>query len=127
MIISIDATAADAIMRARVDAERDRRILAGGTFDLAGYGPVSTQGRDVDARNLSNLALAATAQIAAGNGAGTTPFRDAGNVVHSLTWAQVFDLWQQASAYVSAVYVASWALKDAPPIPPDYANDSRWP
>lgn len=109
-----------------VNQERDFRILKGATFDVAGIGPVRLIGRDVDMRNLVNLALAAQLRIASGMGAVITPFRDADNVIHSLTQPQVLDLWSQGSAYVSAIYEASWALKAAA-IPPDYAEDSHWP
>lgn len=112
---------------ADVDAERDRRILAGGTFDVAGYGAVRIIGREVDMRNLTNLALAAQARIAAGAGSAVTNFRDADNVIHPLVQAQVLDLWSKGAALVEAIYAASWAIKDGGAIPADYADDSRWP
>lgn len=110
-----------------VNAERDRRIRVGKTFTVPGYGAVAVEGREVDMRNLGALGTAALAAIGAGQDAATMQFRGADNTIHTLTWAQMFALWQLSTAYVSAIYSASWALKDAPPIPADYANNSYWP
>jgi len=109
-----------------VNAERARRILAGRAFDIAGYGLVAVEGRDEDVRNLGALGTAALAQIGAGNGTGLMQFRDADNVIHDLTWAQMFALWSASTEYVSALYAASWALKDDG-IPADFADDAYWP
>ncbi len=114
------ATAAD------VNAERARRILAGRAFDIPGYGLVAVEGRDEDVRNLGALGTAALAQIGAGNGAGLMQFRDADNVIHDLTWAQMLALWSASTEYVSALYAASWALKDDG-VPDDFADDAYWP
>ena len=111
---------------ADVNAERARRILAGRAFGIPGYGPVAVEGRDEDVRNLGALGTAALAQIGAGNGAGVMQFRDADNTIHDLTWAQMFALWSASTEYVSALYAASWALKDDG-IPADFADDAYWP
>lgn len=102
-----------------VNRERARRIEAGKVIDGA-----RVTGRDEDARNLTNLALAAQLRLAAGDATATT-FRDGDNVDHQLSPAQVLSLWQQSAAYVSSLYAASWALK-AGPIPADYAADQYW-
>ena len=53
-------------------------------------------------------------------------FRDDANNMHALTPAQVVELWEKAAGYISAVYAASWTLKDGT-IPADYADDRHWP
>lgn len=110
-----------------VNAERDRRIRIGKTFTIPGYGNIPVEGREEDFRNLGNLGTAALAQVGAGQGAATMQFRDAANVIHTLTWAQMLVLWQLATGYVSAIYAASWALKDNPPIPGDFTEAGYWP
>ena len=109
-----------------VNAERARRILEGRAFDIPGYGLVAVEGRDEDVRNLGALGTAALAQIGAANGTGLMQFRDADNVIHDLTWEQMFALWAASTEYVSALYAASWALKDDG-IPSDFADDAYWP
>lgn len=110
-----------------VNAERERRILAGTTVTVPGIGSIPVQGRDEDARNLQALGFAASLRIGAGDAATLTTFRDAENFDHDLTPPQILALWQGAADYVSAVYQASWALKEMAPIPADYSNPSYWP
>jgi hypothetical protein len=105
-----------------VNAERLRRIVAGKVVD-----GVHVTGTDEDARNLTNLALAAQLRLAAGDMSTVTVYRDGDNFDHELTPLQVMSLWQQSSAYVSALYAASWALKALDPIPADFADDRYWP
>lgn len=104
-----------------VNAERQRRIITGAVF-----GGVHVTGRDEDIMNLTNLALAAQVRMAGGDTTTLTTYRDGGNVDHDLTPPQMLTLWQQASARVSAIYAASWAIKAMDPIPADFANDSYW-
>lgn len=105
-----------------VNAERDRRIVAGKTIN-----GIAVTGREEDARNLTNLALAAQMRIASGDTATLTTFRDGNNVDHDLTPAEMLALWQASAAYVSALYAASWVIKALDPIPLDFDADSRWP
>lgn len=105
-----------------VNAERDRRIIAGKTIN-----GVAVTGRDEDARNLTNLALAAQLRIASADTTTTTTFRDGNNIDHDLTPAEMLALWQGSAAYVSDLYAASWVIKALDPIPFDYAADERWP
>jgi hypothetical protein len=123
-IVTAEQKAADAAeaMRQAVNAERDRRIIVGKTIN-----GIAVTGRDEDARNLTNLALAAQLRIGSGDTTTTTTFRDGNNVDHDLTPPQMLDLWQQSAAYVSALYEASWTLKAMDPIPADYADDTHWP
>lgn len=112
---------------ADVTVERDRRALAGKTFTLSSGPQVAVAGDDITTRNLQALALAAQARMAVGDDT-ATPYRDETNTIHNLTPAQVFELWSQGSAYVSAIYQASWALKDNPAgIPADFTGDHHWP
>ena len=48
-------------------------------------------------------------------------------MTHDLTPAQMIEAFDHASAFHTAVMQASWALKDANPIPADYDADARWP
>lgn len=105
-----------------VNAERDRRIVAGKIIN-----GVFVTGRDEDARNLTNLALAAQLRLASGDTTTLTTFRDGDNVDHDLTPPQVLSLWQLSATYVSDLYAASWALKAENPIPTDYDSNTHWP
>ncbi len=116
------AAAARASADAAVNAERQRRILAGKVID-----GVHVTGRDEDARNLTNLALAAQLRIAGGDTTTLTVYRDGQNIDHELTPPQMLALWQQSAAYVSALYAASWAIKAMDPLPADVTDDGLWP
>lgn len=110
-----------------VNRERDRRVFAGTTVELDGYGPVPLQGRDQDQTNLLGLVTAASLRLAAGDNATVTKFRDALNVDHLLVPAQIVEMWSKGSSWISDVYDASWTIKAMEPIPADYAADSYWP
>jgi hypothetical protein len=105
-----------------VNQERTRRIVAGKTID-----GIHVTGRDEDARNLTNLALAAQLRVASGDTATLTTFRDGDNVDHQLTPPQMLAVWQAASSYVSDLYSASWAIKAMDPLPEDVTSDHLWP
>lgn len=105
-----------------VNRERNRRIVAGTVID-----GVHVTGRDEDARNLTNLALAAQLRIASGDTTTLTVYRDGQNIDHELTPPQMLALWQQSAAYVSALYAASWAIKAMEPLPENVADDALWP
>jgi hypothetical protein len=106
---------------ALVNRERQRRIEIGVDFD-----GVWVTGSDKDILNLTNLALGAQLRVAMGD-ATLTVFRDGRNIDHELAPMQMLGLWQAASAHVSAIYAASWALKGMDPFPVDYQDDSYWP
>lgn len=105
-----------------VNRERQRRIIAGKPID-----GVHVTGRDEDARNLTDLALAAQLRISGGDTTTLTTYRDGNNVDHDLTPVQMLQLWQQSAEYVSALYAASWAIKAMDPIPADVTADELWP
>lgn len=117
-----DKTAAARKARhAAINAERQRRIEAGKVID-----GVHVTGRDEDARNLTNLALAAQLRISMGDTTTLTTYRDGDNVDHELSPPQMLALWQQSAEYVSALYAASWAIKAMSPMPEDVAADEMW-
>jgi hypothetical protein len=109
-----------------VNAERDRRLLEGRGFTPTGHDS-SVKINSLDEPNLNGLATLAVVQSGAGNGSATVNWRDNDDVLHTLTFDQVIELYGLAAAYKQAIYAASWAIKDLDPIPEDYADDSRWP
>lgn len=123
-LVTADAKAAAArsAAHAAINAERQRRIEAGKVID-----GVYVTGRDEDARNLTNLALAAQMRIAGGDTSTITVYRDGNNVDHDLAPSQVLSLWQQSAEYASALYVASWAVKAMEPLPADVTAAELWP
>lgn len=111
-----------------VNAERDRRIIAGTDITVTGVvGVVALQGRDVDQRNMLGLVQAASLRLAQGDTTTVIKFRDRNNVDHDLVPAQVIEMWSIGAAWLSATIAASWAIKALDPIPQDYAADARWP
>lgn len=111
----------------QINVERDRRISAGTTVNVTGYGDIPLQGGERDQTNLLGLVTAAQVRLAGGDTATLTKFRDAENVDHMLTPMQVIEMWSKGAAWISANYDASWALKAMDPIPADFADDSYWP
>jgi len=114
-----------------VNRERDRRLLAGVTVTVTGYGDIPMQGRPQD--QINTLALKDTARDlqAANVKAPVIPFRDALNVLHMLTPTQVIELANAGKAAASAIYQTAWAMKDgAAPfeagIPDNFDNDIHW-
>ena len=114
---------------ADVNAERDRRVKAGASFNVTNHPvPIHVAGDEVTQTNLLALATAASARIAQGDVSTLTPYRDETNQIHNLTPPQVFELWSHGAAFISNIYQASWSLKDDPNgIPADFAEDSYWP
>lgn len=110
-----------------VNRERERRIIEGRVFTLSTGQSIHVTGRDEDIRNLTNLALGAQVRIGQGDVETITDFRDETNTVFRLTPVELLELWQLATEYVSAIYRASWVLKDNPEgIPADYTSDRHW-
>lgn len=111
---------------AAVDAERDRRIALGFTVTMSDNSSFPVQTRDeTDFRNITGLSTAALALLGQGSTA-TMVFRDAVNVNHTLTLADVISLGLQVAAGMEAIYTKSWALKALTTIPIDYADDKFW-
>lgn len=114
-----------------IDAERDQRISAGFTFAGKLY-----QSRPEDRENISGAALAALAAQMAGAQPGNLRWHGgdsdfvwiaADNSLTPMDAQTMFAFGQAAMAHKQAHIFAARALKDAVPIPVDYADDSHWP
>lgn len=121
-----------ALKRAGVNAERDRRITAGRVFAVSGYGDVPLTGRDRDQVLLMGLLVKAQALVAAGVSDPVMTVRDANNLKHLLTPAQMVELLSAGTAWIESVMAVSWAMKDGDApfeagIPADVADDQWWP
>lgn len=114
-----------------IDAERDRRIANGFTFGGKLY-----QSRPEDRENIAGASVAALAAIT--NGAEPEDYRwhgggsdfvwiAADNSLTPMDAQTMFAFGQAAMAHKQAHIFAARALKDADPIPADYADDSYWP
>lgn len=114
-----------------ITRERDRRIEAGFDVTLTGFtGTVALQGRQQDMTNLIGLGMAAQIRIAMGLANSPMVFRDRLNITHTLTAAQMLELWSKGSAWVSAQYQNAWNLKELIEIGmdvSDYTDDQYWP
>lgn len=121
-----DADIKDRLYRDTVNFERARRIEAGCVVTVAGAGDIPVQGRQEDKDSFTNLCNAAQLRLAAGDQAGPMVFRDAADVIHELTPAEMLLLYSGAMAFAEAVYKASWAIKDTTR-PEDPADDAHWP
>lgn len=115
-----------------INAERDRRIEAGATFDVTGYGFIPLQGRLKDQINLQSRLIAAQGAKASGITDPILVLRDAADVNHMLTPDQMIELVTKGVDWIEATMQISWNMKDgvAPfeaGIPPDYPDDAYWP
>lgn len=129
IIITAEMKAAEvrAGLHVAVNAERDRRILAGVAVEVVGIGPIPLQGRPADQINMMALSDTARELQTAGITAPIIPFRDGDNVEHILTAAQMLEANNKGKQWVSAVYQASWAIKAMDPLPADVTADHFWP
>lgn len=114
-----------------VDTERDRRIAAGFMFGGKLY-----QSRPEDRENIAGAALAALAAQMAGAQPGDLRWHGgdsdfvwiaADNSLTPMDAQTMFAFGQAAMAHNQAHIFAARALKDAVPIPAEYADDSHWP
>ena len=106
--------------------ERDRRIADGTSVNVSDVGFIPITGRAADRDNLAGLGLIALARLAA---ADDTPlrFRDAANVLHSLTPAQVMELIAGGAAYIEALHDVVWQWADQGTVPADFTDPGYWP
>lgn len=117
----------------QVNAERDRRIEFGASFSVAGVAdPIPLAGSPADQTIYVFLLGRAERAAEAGITDPVLILRDRANTVHDLTPAQMIDLVTQATSWVQAVMVTSWAMKDATApfeagIPHDVTADEHWP
>ncbi|WP_417624970.1 hypothetical protein [Paremcibacter congregatus] len=108
-----------------VEAERDRRQYPG---DLpTGLGWDVDLRNDLDRRNIQAKYIVALKRKV-DEDTSTILFRGADNVDRNLTPDQMIAVGDAADAWVTSVYVASWAVKATEGgIPSDYTDDSYWP
>lgn len=104
-----------------VRAEHTRRLEAGKTFTLAGYGEgVLVEGTQTVLMDLLFRKSQADA--------GLSPIAwVSGGIAHSLTAAQFLELYTLALTHGDALRTAMHTIIAIDPIPADYADDSRWP
>ncbi len=118
-------------LKAAVDAERDRRIDGGFIFEGVEY-----QSRPEDRENIAGAATAALGAIMAGaqpgdlrwhGGAEDFAWIASDNTMHAMDAQTVYAFGQAAMAHKQAHIFAARTLKDADPIPGDFADDQWWP
>lgn len=109
-----------------VDAEHDRRALAGHVFAITGYGDIALEGGSATQTVLLALKDTARDLIAADVTAPILMFTDRDNVDHFLTAGQVVELVDKGKAWMQAAHAAKRALKAMEPIPDDFADDGWW-
>jgi len=121
------------VTSAEVDAERDRRIASGFTFNGVFY-----QSRPEDRENIMGASTAALAALMAGaqtgdyhwHGDPETEFAwiAADNISHPMDAQTMFAFGKAAMAHKQLHIFAARALKDMEPIPADFAtNPVYWP
>lgn len=119
-------------LRDGVNAERDRRIANGASFNVGDGLAVKVTGSDRDMVILQAKKGEAEAKKAAGDESASIVFRDGDNQNLMLTPDQMISLVDQGTLWVQSVMQVSWAMKDASEpfldgIPDDYTDDKYWP
>lgn len=126
----LDALEWPAVTDDMVDAERDRRIANGFTFN-----GVRFQSRPEDRENIAGAALAALKSMVDGKGEGELDWFPG---VPAFAWIAednstvpmdaptMFALGEAAAAHKQALIFKARAIKDMDPTPADYADDSYW-
>lgn len=118
-------------LQSAIDAERDRRISAGFTFN-----GVLFQSRPEDRENIMGAATAALGAMMAGaqpgdyrwhGGSSDFVWIAADNSEHQMDAQTVYAFGQAALAHKQAHIFAARAVKDSDPIPTDFTDDSYWP
>lgn len=124
---------ARAALHRRIDAERERRLIAGSAFPVPGLAElVPLAGRPQDRTVYLALLVQAQGMKAAGVTDPVMRVRDNDNVVQILTPDQMIALIVQAMQWFEAVMAASWAMKDGTApfdagLPEDWTDDRYWP
>ena len=115
----------------QVDAERDRRIDAGFTFNGKQY-----QTRQTDRENIAGAAQIAFMAIVGGAEAGNLRWADPDsdyvwiamdNSLVTMDAQTVVDFGKAAAARKTQLIYAARELKNMQPIPADYTDDKWWP
>lgn len=107
----------------QVDIERERRISLGIMVVLDSTRPIAMQTRSLeDFRNITFLVTtAASAPI-------NQTFRDAYNIMQTLTSTEMIELGAKLTNIVQEYYEAGWTLKELTDgVPFDYTADMYWP
>lgn len=122
--------AATAPSPTEVDAERDRRIANGFTFN-----GVRFQSRPEDRENIAGAALAALKAMVNGKGEGELDWFPGvpafawiaeDNSTVAMDAPTMFAFGDAAAAHKQALIFKARAIKDMDPIPVDYADDGYW-
>lgn len=112
---------------ADINVEHGRRILAGKTFSITGYGNVHPAGDDRTQTVLLALDRNAQRLKAAGETRPVLRFTDGNSVTHDLTPDQIIELVDKGTAWMQDMHEAKRAIKGQSPIPGDYTADKHWP
>lgn len=122
----------------QVNRERDRRVMAGAEFTLADGTVIGVTGRAEDKAILLARRMIAKDLAATGETGAVLVFRDWNNVNHDLTPSQMIELADLGFAWIEAIMVRSWEMKDGGTyttnddeqvtgIPVDLEDDRHWP
>jgi hypothetical protein len=107
-------TTQKAALSTQIDTLRDAKLGEGFQYDFGGTdGVLGVQLRERDCLNITGLRVTADGFIAAGQGDQTLPFRTLENKVVMATANAIVAMSNAAFQRVSAVYGASWTLKEA--------------
>ncbi|MCA0961135.1 hypothetical protein [Salipiger bermudensis] len=106
---------------------RDQLIAEGTTVTVTGIGDVPLRGLPFDQTVMLSLLQRGAARVAANDSTADILFRDDANTEHMLTGAQAVELAQAGMTWIEDVMQASWAIKDAGPIPEDFTDPIYWP
>ena len=128
-IITAEDKAAQEQARRRdaLHAHRDQLIADGTTVTVTGIGDVPVIGTPFDQNVMLSLLQRGAARVEANDTTADMVYRDAANTIHMLTGAQAAELAEAGMLWVELVMAASWAIKDAGPIPEDFTDPSCWP
>lgn len=100
-----------AVVRRKIAAKRADIQHAGMPFEFPdGKGTVQTR-NEVDIINILGQAVVAMSCSVTGETAGLIPFRDAENVTHDMTPAQLLQMAMAALAFVSDTYAKKWRIE----------------
>lgn len=131
VIDSYPTPAAPTVTTDQVDAERDRRIDAGFTFNGKQY-----QTRQTDRENIAGAAQIAFMAIVGGAEPGNLRWADPDNdyvwiaddnTLVKMDAQTVVDFGKAAAARKTQLIYAARELKNMQPIPDDYTDDKWWP
>lgn len=127
-------------MSVSINTERDRRMGLGSAFSVTGISSdIPLTGRAFDRDMYGALLSLAQEYRMAGTVLPSLPIRDADNVTHMLTAAQMIELITSSMSWVSLVMTNSWNMKDgldgtaqglpdfSGGIPADWDDDQWWP